>query len=169
MRSAHHAAAALAGRVDRLGEALRCVTASAIATCADACARAGASDRPSLFLLHYSGQAPGPSCMAPFGFTMRRFQREAETLPLTAPEHVAALTQVRPAPLCWIYRDMLVLTHGRSRVGGGAGAMGLSAGVRGGGGYACRYLTTTPAWRLRWMTRTASGAWPRVRSAPPVS
>jgi hypothetical protein len=64
-----------------------------MAAMADAAARIVAVDTPSPFSLHYAGRAAGPS--APFGFAMRKFTQEAEALPITFPEHVTALTQVR--------------------------------------------------------------------------
>jgi hypothetical protein len=51
-----------------------------------------AIDVASPFCLHYAGKAAGPA--RPFGFSMRKFAKEAESLPITSPEHVTALTQV---------------------------------------------------------------------------
>eukprot|EP00976_Prorocentrum_cordatum_P069382 1179520-Prorocentrum_minimum.AAC.3 len=64
-----------------------------MACAADAATRLVAIDVPSPFSLHYAGRAPGPA--RPFGFSMRKFAKEAESLPITSPEHVTALTQVR--------------------------------------------------------------------------
>jgi hypothetical protein len=90
--SYHYAAAAMSVPADRHVDALRVLTAAAMAAMADAAARIIAVDIPSPFSLHYAGEAPGPT--APFGFTMRKFAQEAEALPMTFPEHVTALTQV---------------------------------------------------------------------------
>ncbi|KAK3264258.1 hypothetical protein CYMTET_26993 [Cymbomonas tetramitiformis] len=88
----HYAAAALAMPADRSLDALRVLTAAAMAAIADAMCRKKACDVASPFCLHYSGDARGP--VHAFGFSMRQFAQEAETLPIAFPEHVTALTQV---------------------------------------------------------------------------
>ena len=62
------------------------------ATVTDAVIRRIACDVPSQFSLHYSGKAEGP--VQAFGFDMRHFALESETLQLTSPGLQACRTQV---------------------------------------------------------------------------
>lgn len=89
----HYATAALSLKADRALDTARVLTAACIAALADAVMRRVACDLPSPASLHYSGQAQGP--VEPFGFRMRRFAAEAESLPLTSPEMAVAMTKAR--------------------------------------------------------------------------
>ena len=90
--SRHYAAASLSIRTTRSFDAARIITFACIATVTDAVIRRVACDVPSQFSLHYSGKAEGP--VQAFGFDMRHFALESETLQLTSPGLQACRTQV---------------------------------------------------------------------------
>jgi hypothetical protein len=90
--SRHYAAASLSIRNTRSFDAARIITFACIATVTDAVIRRIACDVPSQFSLHYSGLAEGP--VRAFGFDMRHFALESETLQLTSPGLQACRTQV---------------------------------------------------------------------------
>ena len=90
--SRHYAAASLSIRTTRSFDAARIITFACIATVTDAVIRRIACDVPSQFSLHYSGEAEGP--IQAFGFDMRHFALESETLQLTSPGLQACRTHV---------------------------------------------------------------------------
>ena len=74
----HFLTATFSTRPTVLSDAARLLTLACIAAIADALARRTACDVPSLFSLHYSGDAPGPG--RPFGFDVGTFREESEQL-----------------------------------------------------------------------------------------
>jgi hypothetical protein len=73
-------------------DAARILTLSCLAAVADAVARRTACDVPSLFSLHYSGEAPGPTC--PFGFDVGLLRAETERMRFCEAALLARRTQV---------------------------------------------------------------------------
>jgi hypothetical protein len=90
--SRHYAAAALSLNVTRSFDACRILTMACMSAVADSVMRKSATDSPSVFSLHYSGSAEGPS--EAYGFDMSHFAVEADLLRFHDPHYAARLCQV---------------------------------------------------------------------------
>eukprot|EP00667_Euglena_gracilis_P000067 EG_transcript_67 len=88
----HYSAAVFSLRVTRSFDAVRILTMACLAAITDAVLRVRACDVPSLFCLHYAGQAEGP--VQPFGFDVGNFAVESEYLRFASPELNTVRTQV---------------------------------------------------------------------------
>mmetsp|Transcript_39763 Transcript_39763/g.98280 ORF Transcript_39763/g.98280 Transcript_39763/m.98280 type:complete len:3869 (-) Transcript_39763:305-11911(-) len=79
----HYACACFSLRATRSFDAERLTVMACIAAVADAVLRVQVTDTPSLFCVHYSGRAGGPTF--PFGFELGRYAIESENLELPSP------------------------------------------------------------------------------------
>ena len=77
-------------------DAARMTTSAAIACLVDAILRARVEDAPTLFCMHYSGRAGGPT--SPFGFSLGAYDDESDSAPILS----AALALARPRLLYYM-------------------------------------------------------------------
>ena len=92
MITRHFSACAFSVPIDRSFDARRILTMACISSITDAVMRVIASDIPSEFCKHYSGQAIGPAY--PFGFDIGYFEIQSSLMEISDPRLIAARTQV---------------------------------------------------------------------------